>query len=123
MRVLVCDDDPDVGPMMRMTFEMRGCVAELVTSGEECLKHLESADPVPDVLVLDQMMPGMTGIEVADALRASGFARPIVLCSAYLGPHLTKDIERLDLFPVNKIDVEALYRVTRESVRAARAAT
>lgn len=122
MRVLVCDDDLDVGPMMRMTFEMRGCITELVTSGEACLKHLESADPVPDVLVLDQMMPGMTGIEVADVLRANGFARPIVLCSAYLGPHLTQDIERLELFPVNKIDVEALYRVTRESVRAARAA-
>jgi CheY-like chemotaxis protein len=122
VRVLVCDDDPDVGPMVRMTFETRGCLADLVMSGEECLRHLDSADPAPDVLVLDQMMPGMTGIEVAEALRSSGSVMPIVLCSAYLGPHLAADIARLGLFPVNKIDVDALFRITRESVRAARAA-
>ena len=123
MRVLVCDDDPDVGPMMRMTFETRGCIAELVTSGEECLRHLDEAEMPPDVLVLDHRMPGMTGIEVAGVLRADGFSRPIVLCSAYLSPDLAHDIERLGLFPVNKIDVDALFRITRESVRAARAAS
>ena len=50
MRVLVCDDDPDVGPMMRMTFEMRGCIAELVTSGEWAFSDDDLADVAASIL-------------------------------------------------------------------------
>jgi CheY-like chemotaxis protein len=69
--------------------------------------------------VLDQVMPGMTGVEIADRLRGQGFDRPIVLCSAYLGPELDADIDRLDLIPVNKIDVQALVRTAGAAVAGA----
>jgi CheY-like chemotaxis protein len=111
MRVLVCDDDLDVGPVIVKLFEIEGWDGELVTSGEQCLETL-AAEPPPDVLVLDHKMPGMLGIDVADKLRGRGFDRPILLCSAYLGPELAADLERLDLHAVSKIDLPALVRMS-----------
>ena len=112
MRVLVCDDDREVGPVIAKLFEFDGWQAQLVTSGPACLEAMQSEEQ-PDVVVLDQVMPGMLGVEVAARLRDEGCTLPIVLCSAYLGPELTDDVERLNLTTVSKIDLEALLRVCR----------
>jgi CheY-like chemotaxis protein len=115
MRVLVCDDDVDVGGFLVTLFDLEGWTCELVTSGEACLEHLEKTER-PDVLVLDQVMPGLTGIAVADRLRADDFLRPIILCSGHLGPELNDDVDRLGLIPVNKIDLQALVRIIKAAV-------
>lgn len=118
MRVLVCDDDADVGDFLRTLFDLEGWEADVVRSGEECLASVEDHE-LPDALVLDQVMPGLTGIQTADRLRKQGFEVPIILCSGHLGPELSDDIERLDLMPCNKIDLDALVRVVRAAVRSA----
>ena len=112
MRVLVCDDDLEVGPVMVQLFEFDGWDADFVTSGPACLDALRGGD-LPDVLVLDQVMPGMLGTEVAQRLRDDGRTLPIVLCSAHLGPDVSADVERLDLTTISKIDLQALLRVCR----------
>lgn len=121
MRVLVCDDDADVGSFLCTVFDLEGWRTEFVTSGEACLATLAESEP-PDALVLDQLMPGITGIETADRLRAAGFELPIILCSGHLGPELAGDVERLDMTPCNKIDLQALVRIVRAAVRASRPA-
>lgn len=121
MHVLVCDDDKDVGGFLRTLFDLEGWQTVLVTSGEDCLAAVAGQEP-PDALVLDQLMPGLTGIETADQLRSSGFGRPIILCSGHLGAELSGDIKRLDLIPCNKIDLEALVRIVRSAAREADAA-
>jgi CheY-like chemotaxis protein len=118
MRVLVCDDDADVGGFLKTLFDLEGWSTDLVTAGEECLEHLETAER-PDVLVLDQVMPGLTGIQVADKLRDDDFAQPIILCSGHLAG-LTEDIEQLELVPVNKVDLDAMVRIVRAAVRQSR---
>lgn len=122
MHVLVCDDDPDVGTFMTTLFDLEGWTPTLVTSGAECLEMVRAAETPVDALVLDQVMPGLTGCETAHHLREEGFTVPIILCSGHLGPELTDDIERLGLIPCNKIDFEALVRVVRASMRDARLA-
>ena len=122
MRVHVCDDDPDVGAYLRTTFEMESWTVRLFASGEELLAGVDLADP-PDAIVLDQLMPGLTGLQTAAKLREDGMARPIVLCSGYLGPDLNAEIERLDMTPVNKVDMDALVRVVRVAVEANRRTT
>jgi DNA-binding response OmpR family regulator len=119
MNVLVCDDDPEIGGFLRTTFELEGWTARLTASGEECLAAIDLAAP-PDALVLDQVMPGLTGLETAAQLRDSGFARPIILCSGHLGPELNSEIERLELIPINKLDMDAVVRVVRAAVRSHR---
>jgi CheY-like chemotaxis protein len=122
MRVLVCDDDPDVGGFLRATFELESWSASLVDSGEALLAAIEAGE-APDAIVLDQRMPGLTGLETAARLRDDGFGRPIILCSGHLEAGLNEEIDRLDLIPVNKVDMDAVVRMVREADREHRRAT
>jgi CheY-like chemotaxis protein len=110
MRLLyVVDDDASVGKLLRAIFETEGWEVAQASSGEDCLTMV-GATP-PDVIVLDQMMPGLTGIETARQLRKDGFDKPIVLFSAYEGPDLQTAVRELDLKPVSKVDTEAVIRI------------
>lgn len=115
MRVLVCDDDPDVGGFLRATFELENWDSSLVGSGEALLGVIGAGDN-PDAIVLDHVMPGLTGLETAARLRDGGMTRPIILCSGHLAPELNDEIGRLGLIPVNKVDMDAVVRIVRAAV-------
>ena len=115
MRVLVCDDDASVREFLAASFDVEGWEVAAVESGEDCLEVIHHQQP-PDVIVLDQAMPGLQGTQVADQLREEGFTRPIVLCSSNLAAAPKNDIERLDLLTVNKIDVPAVVRIAHAAV-------
>ena len=109
MRLLVVDDDVSVGKLLRAIFDGEGWEVVNATSGEECLTMVRDAPP--DVIVLDNMMPGMTGLETARKLRHDGFDKPIVLFSAYVGPELESAARELDLNTVAKVDTQAVIRI------------
>lgn len=109
MRLLVCDDDPAVGKLLESIYTREGWDVDVVTSGQACIA-LAAAEP-PDVLVLDHMMPEMTGIETAQVLRRQGFTKPIVLFSAYLAPDVDDAARALDLLAVSKVDTQAVIRI------------
>jgi len=110
MRLLVCDDDPAIGKLLNSIYTAGGWDVEVVTSGQDCIGAVASSPP--DVLVLDHMMPGLTGIETARVLRGeTGFDNPIVLFSAYLGPDLAEAARQLNLMPVSKVDIQAVVRI------------
>src|SRR5437763_13347165 len=94
---------------MRAIFDRDGWEVTNATSGEECISMVREAPP--DVIVLDHMMPGLTGIETARQLRRDGFDKPIVLFSAYVGPDLQTAVRELDLNPVSKVDTQAVIRM------------
>jgi CheY-like chemotaxis protein len=95
---------------LRAIFEHEGWEVDYAASGDECLTMVEGGAP-PDVIVLDQMMPGLTGIDTARRLRGDGFDKPIVLFSAYVGPDLQTAVRELDLKPVSKVDTQAVIRI------------
>ncbi len=66
-KILVVDDDPDVGQVLRMALEMAGYEAVLATSGAEGLQRVR--DSRPDLVLLDVMMPGMDGWQVCHHVR------------------------------------------------------
>jgi CheY-like chemotaxis protein len=67
-RVLVVDDEPDVLLLCRLNLQQRG--HELIEASEG-VRALELArERHPDVIVLDLMMPGVTGYDVLEALQA-----------------------------------------------------
>jgi len=80
--VLVVDDDPVIVNLLRVNFEIEGYTVLTATTGEAGLTQARSG--VPDVIVLDVMMPGMDGIEVARRLRSEEDTRkiPIIMLSA-----------------------------------------
>lgn len=80
--VLVADDDPVVRILISEFLAGKGYQVETLESGEECLRRLDGR--LPDVLVLDLLMPDMTGIEVLRHLRDNPrtSALPIIMLSA-----------------------------------------
>jgi CheY-like chemotaxis protein len=109
VRLLVVDDDVSVSKLLRAIFDCDGWDVANAASGEECLRMVR-ADP-PDVIVLDNMMPGLTGVETARQLRRDGFDKPIVLFSAYVDPDLESAARELDLRPVAKVDTQAVIAI------------
>jgi DNA-binding response OmpR family regulator len=80
--VLVVDDDPVIVNLLQVNFEIEGYSVVTATGGEAGLVQARSGEP--DVIVLDVMMPGIDGIEVARRLRSDEATRkiPIILLSA-----------------------------------------
>ena len=80
-RVLVCDDDACVVEVVSSLLEQRGYRPTAVSCGEQALESA-LADP-PDAILLDLLMPGMSGWETAAALKqhAATDEIPIVILS------------------------------------------
>ena len=78
-RVLVVDDDPTVSDVVRRYLERAGMVVEVFGDGESALARA-LAEP-PDLVVLDLMLPGLSGLDVCRRLRAAQ-STPIVMLTA-----------------------------------------
>ncbi len=84
-RTLIVDDEEDMRFLVRATIEAANhglTVSGEAASGEEAL--LRYREERPEVVVLDNRMPGMTGLEVAAAILAEHPTQSIILFSAYL---------------------------------------
>lgn len=79
-RVLLVDDDDDLRPLLAELMRWDGW--EVVQARDGCEGQALFASVPPDVLVLDQRMPGMTGSDLFRKLRAGGSLVPVVLISA-----------------------------------------
>lgn len=82
IRVLVVDDDPDALALIQMMLRRRGYEVQTASGGAEALEML--AHDLPDLVVLDLMMPFMDGHEVCARLRADPrtASLPIVMLTA-----------------------------------------
>jgi DNA-binding response OmpR family regulator len=79
--VLVIDDDTDTVKLVTMTIQKAGYRVQNATSGSEGLKLLDSVSP--DVIVLDMMMPLMSGLEVMRSLKAKfPWPPPVIVFTA-----------------------------------------
>lgn len=79
-RVLVVDDDPKILSMMRRGLIFAGYEVDLAESGEQALD--KTLGDLPDMVILDVMLPGIDGIEVCRRLRAAEPRLPILLLTA-----------------------------------------
>lgn len=68
MRILIVDDEPSVVELVHYHIKLHGFDADTAFDGNEAVKKLERASY--DLLILDQMLPGMSGIEVLKAVRS-----------------------------------------------------
>ncbi len=81
-RVLVVDDEPDVLLLCRLNLQQQGFEVMEASDGPSALEIVR--DEPPDVIVLDLMLPGMTGYDVLDVLREdeATSAIPVVVLTA-----------------------------------------
>lgn len=80
MRVLVIEDDKAMAGLLKKGLEEENHIVSVAYDGREGLDFVQSYEF--DVIVLDWMLPGMDGIEIARRLRRSGDAAPILMLTA-----------------------------------------
>ncbi len=80
-RILIVDDEEDILELVRYNLTKDGYKTLCVTSGEDCLRTAQDERPN---LILDLMLPGVSGLEVCSRLKADAALRniPIVMLSA-----------------------------------------
>ena len=81
-RVLVVEDEINVALLLAYNLEAEGYVVESVGRGDEA--ELRLAEHAPDLVILDWMLPGVSGIEICRRLRAREATRtlPIIMVTA-----------------------------------------
>lgn len=80
MRVLIVEDDPRVGDFISRGLRSEGYVVTLINNGMAGYKDAKANDY--DVLVLDLMLPDMSGTQICQTLRSEGNATPIMMLTA-----------------------------------------
>ncbi|MDC7684628.1 response regulator transcription factor [Asticcacaulis sp. BYS171W] len=78
--LLLIEDEADSARIIRETLEPEGFVVTWCTDGEKGLS--EAGETAYDLIVLDRMLPGISGIEVLAQLRQAGVATPVLMLSA-----------------------------------------
>jgi DNA-binding response OmpR family regulator len=81
-RVLVVEDEEHLAAGLRFNLEAEGYLVETVGDGEAALARLTGACADFDAVVLDVMLPGRDGFEVAKELRAAGCYVPVLMLTA-----------------------------------------
>lgn len=79
-KVLVVDDDPLIRKTVRLTCEKEGFVVEEADSGRAALSRAPAL--APDVVLLDVMLPDLSGFDVCREMRRAGVRAPIIILSA-----------------------------------------
>ena len=84
-RVLVADDSETILLLMRTRLEMAGYEVETAVDGQEVTERLAAVGPesLPDILLLDAMMPRKSGIDALRELRETGVGTPALIVSAH----------------------------------------
>jgi DNA-binding response OmpR family regulator len=80
MRLLVIEDDPTIAGFVRQGLEELGYAVDVVGDGKA--GEVQGASGEYDVLILDIMLPGQSGIEVCRRLRQRGVSTPILMLTA-----------------------------------------
>jgi YesN/AraC family two-component response regulator len=96
MRVLIVDDEEDMRALVRATIEVANeglTVAAEAADGETAVSLVREQHP--EVVVLDQRMPGVTGLETARRILDEHPEQAIVLFSAYLDRDVVRAAQRM----------------------------
>ncbi len=113
--VLLVEDDHDVRVALRRLLEDEGYEVLTAGDGHNAFEMLEGRERLPDVIVVDLMMPVMDGWTLVDALkRASRYAQiPVIIQSAFCEPPPPAGAAT---FLGKPIDEEALLRAIRRHI-------
>jgi len=118
---LLVDDEPDIRLLLRALIERENeglFVVGEAADGTEAIAAVEQYDPA--VIVIDERMPGMGGIEAATQIRARRPDQRIVLCTAYLDDALQSRADAVGIARcVTKSDAAVIPKLLKSLVRCA----
>ena len=92
LRVLVVDDDPDINRLLQIRLRTRGYDVASAASGDEALARMDEL--CPDVILLDVSMPGASGLDVLEQVRADGRDIAVIMSTAFGSENVAIDALR-----------------------------
>lgn len=88
-KILIADDEPDILEILAFNLGAEGYIINTASSGIEAIEKAQKLKP--DLIILDVMMPGLTGIEVCETLRKRAeFADTIIIFLTALSDEKTE---------------------------------
>jgi DNA-binding NtrC family response regulator len=112
---LLIDDDAKMVTLVRSILSDEGYEVVGRTSAADVLEQLEALDP--HVVVLDEVMPDMDGLDVAEEIREVRPTQPIVIFSSLFDQRLSRETQRRGYIYCEKADgIDRLEEAIREAV-------
>ena len=113
--VLFIDDDPDQARLGKLLLERCGYQAESATSGRDALDRFRSKPEAYDLIIVDQMMPGQTGIELVREVQRLRPGFPVVLMTGKADEETLRKaseagIDEVLAKPFNPVDLNRVIR-------------
>jgi DNA-binding response OmpR family regulator len=107
-RILIVDDEPDIGDFLRTFFELKGYEPQVANSGKEALEKLDTFNP--HCILLDVRMPEMDGIETLKAIRDIDEHVGVIMVTAVHEVNIGREALKLGAadFVTKPIDLEYL---------------
>jgi CheY-like chemotaxis protein len=97
LRILAVDNEPSVTLSFRFVFSDPRYQLTCVDNGNAALARLDANSDLFDVIIVDQKMPNLTGLELVGAIRKRGINGKIVVVSAHLSAEIREAYARLDV--------------------------
>jgi CheY-like chemotaxis protein len=99
-RILIVDDEPDVRELFNITLKMAGHVTDTAKHGLEAVDKLKVMPEMPELIVLDLMMPHLDGFGLLSHIRNEMTAKPFRVLVATAKVLEESDQEKLSTWPV-----------------------
>ena len=94
IKILIVDDEPDYSETMEFWLMAKGYDVSAVASGSDAITYLAN-EPLPDIVFLDILMPGMDGIETLKEIRVAHPKLPVIMVTAYASDERKEAAKRL----------------------------
>jgi DNA-binding response OmpR family regulator len=97
LRILAVDNEPSVTFSLRYIFTGSRYEFSAVENGDAALARLDAGSERYDIIIVDQKMPHMTGVELVEEMRKRGITSKIMVVSAHLSSEVRAAYERMDV--------------------------
>jgi len=114
-RILFVDDEATLANMGKQILERQGYQVTTKTDSAKALELIRSAPEAVDLVITDQTMPGMTGLELTHAIIAIRPDMPVILCSGYssIMPETRQQEAEVREFILKPLERGAITRAVR----------
>jgi len=84
MKILCIDDEPEIRDLLGQFLELLGHSVVTANNGQEGWALFSAAPENFDVLITDERMPNMSGLDLVKRIRGQGFSLPVIIASGNL---------------------------------------
>ena len=82
MRILLFEDEPDLGKAIKQTLNQHNYIVDWVLNGDEAWNYLEDSHLEYSLAIFDWLLPGLSGIELLQRLRGQNNPLPVLMLTA-----------------------------------------